>query len=289
MIIAALATLFQTIKRFAMFVLNQGRYVKVLGAYYDILQLEEHPEELNQAKANSISLENVEYQYPQSDLTALKDVSIDFKIGQKVAVVGHNGSGKTTFVSVILNLLKSQKGVLNTKGVVVSSLFQDFGCYQMTVRENVEMGIGGKKIADDELISILKKVDMYDFIMSKEKGLDSMLGQFEDGEELSKGQWQRLAIARLLANKDANVWILDEPTAYLDPIAEVEVYKLIFDLSENRLVFFVSHRLGFAKYSDRIIVLENGTIIEDGSHEDLTAKKNGRYAEMFESQRKWYT
>ena len=114
-----------------------------------------------------------------------------------------------------------------------------------------------------------------------------MLGQMQDGVELSKGQWQRLAIARLLANDDAKIWILDEPTAYLDPIAEVEVYNKIWQLSGDRLVFFISHRLGFAKNADYIIVIENGCIAEFGTHKELI-RKDGSYAKMFSAQKEWY-
>ncbi|MBQ6677778.1 MAG: ATP-binding cassette domain-containing protein, partial [Clostridia bacterium] len=111
----------------------------------------------------------------------------------------------------------------------------------------------------------------------------------EDGVELSKGQYQRLAIARLLANEDSNVWILDEPTAFLDPIAEIETYRHIFDLEGDRLVFFISHRLGFAKHADRIVVTEDGRIVEDGSHSELIARENSVYKKMFESQKEWYS
>ena len=114
-----------------------------------------------------------------------------------------------------------------------------------------------------------------------------MLGQLEDGIELSKGQWQRLVIGRLLADEDAKIWILDEPTAYLDPIAEVEMYRQIWKLSGDRLVFFISHRLGFAQNADRIIVVENGQLAESGSHEQLT-KTGGLYATMFRAQQEWY-
>ena len=104
---------------------------------------------------------------------------------------------------------------------------------------------------------------------------------------MSKGQWQRLAIARLLAQKDANVWILDEPTAYLDPIAEIEMYQYIFSLAEDRLVLFISHRLGFAKNADRIIVIAEGMIVQDGTHRELI-NTNGLYQEMYMAQKDWY-
>ena len=114
-----------------------------------------------------------------------------------------------------------------------------------------------------------------------------MLGQLDKGVELSKGQWQRLAIARLLADEEANVWVLDEPTAFLDPLAEIEMYRFIFSLAEDRLVFFISHRLGFAKNAERIIVINDGCVVEDGTY-GAYVDENGIYKEMFESQKKWY-
>lgn len=105
---------------------------------------------------------------------------------------------------------------------------------------------------------------------------------------MSKGQYQRLVLCRLLAREDANVWILDEPTAFLDPIAEIETYKFIFDLAGDRLVFFISHRLGFAKHADRIVVVKDGCIVEDGTHDDLLSYESGIYKEMFKSQLEWY-
>lgn len=135
----------------------------------------------------------------------------------------------------------------------------------------------------------MRKVELYDLIMSKPDGINTRLGQLEnDGIELSKGQWQRLAIARLLANEKAQVWVLDEPTAYLDPISEIEMYNFIMKLAGDRLVFFISHRLGFAKKADTIIVLDNGAIIEAGTHSELMSKLEGKYMQMYNLQCEWY-
>ena len=114
-----------------------------------------------------------------------------------------------------------------------------------------------------------------------------MLGQLGDGIDLSKGQWQRIAIARLLANPAAELWILDEPTAYLDPMTEIEIYRLIQELSGDRAVIFISHRLGFVRNADRIIVFEKGKVALSGKHAELM-EQGGIYAEMYESQKQWY-
>lgn len=260
MVVSLLVNLFYTIKRFTLFMLNDNWYVRILNCYYELLEFTEHNRNklsyINEDK--SIVMKNVKYKYIQSDFYALKDITVDFKKGEKIAVVGLNGSGKTTMVSIILSLLKNYEGEYGELNVSKTAIMQDFGQYQLTVKENIELGASGKPLPEAEIYDILKKVDLYDFILSKPEGIYTKLGQLENGIELSKGQWQKLAIARLLANKEANVWILDEPTAYLDPLAEIALYDFIFSISGDRLVFFISHRLGFARKADRIIVVDDG-------------------------------
>jgi len=167
------------------------------------------------------------------------------------------------------------------------AILQDFGQYQMSIKENIEIGCGGKSLSEVRVNEILKEVGLYDSVSSLPDGMYTKVGQLDTGVELSKGQWQRIAIGRLLANDNANVWILDEPTAYLDPLAEIQIYQLISDIAKDRLVFFISHRLGFAKKADRILVMDEGIVREEGTHNELM-KKNGLYAEMFSVQRDWY-
>ena len=169
-----------------------------------------------------------------------------------------------------------------------TAILQDFNQYQMSIKENIEIGCGGKELPDEKIYEILKKVELFDFVMEKTDGIHTKLGQLEDGIELSKGQWQRLAIARMLADEKANVWILDEPTAYLDPISEIDIYNLILNLSGDKLVFFISHRLGFAKNADIIVVIREGTIVETGKHSELMNIEDGIYARMYKSQSEWY-
>lgn len=287
MSISLLTSLFTTIKQFAVLMMHGNWYVKILDAYYDIMQLENIGRSSEQNKDASITLKSLQYQYPQSSQYALNKIDAQFEMGEKIAVVGHNGSGKTTLVSIILNLLKNFSGEYYTNQIRLTAIFQNFGQYQMTVKENIEMGCNGNKLSEERIKEILKMVGLYDFIMDKPDGINTMLGQLEQGVELSKGQWQRLALGRLLANEEANVWILDEPTAYLDPLAEIEMYNYIFQLAGPRLVFFISHRLGFAKMADRIMVIEDGKIAEEGTHNVLMTQK-GLYCKMFEAQQAWY-
>lgn len=290
MVIALLTNLFVTIKSFAMFLMNENWYVKVLDAYYEVMNLRKDikKEQIPLDSEYAIELKELRYRYTSAENCALNGVNLNFKKGEKIALVGENGSGKTTLISVLLGLLDRYEGIYGQTQTVFTSVLQDFGQYQMTVKENIEIGCGGKSLTEKVIDDILKKVGLYDFIASKPDGIHTKLGQLEEGVELSKGQWQRLAIGRLLANQEANVWILDEPTAYVDPLAEIDMYKLIFDLAGDRLVLFISHRLGFAKTADRILVVAHGTIAEQGTHQSLLAKTGGCYAQMYNAQKEWY-
>jgi len=170
----------------------------------------------------------------------------------------------------------------------IGMLTQDFGKYQMTIRENILYGQHPEIMNDDQLYKLLEMVGMKSTVQKLEKGLDTPLGQLENGIEFSMGQWQRIGIARLLANPERKIWILDEPTAYLDPIAEIEIYSLIKSLAGGRLVFFISHRLGYMRNVDVIWVLKNGHIVEKGTHEQLLQDK-GYYSDMYTAQADWYT
>lgn len=290
MVIALLTNLFVTIKNFAMFIMKENWYVKVLDAYYEIMNLRQNSEEkcVPLESKNAIELKELRYQYVHAEDYALRGVDLTLEKGEKIALVGENGSGKTTLISVLLGLLDKYEGSYGRTQLVFTSVLQDFGEYQMTVKENIEIGCGGKPLAVEVIDDILKKVGLYDFITSKPDGIYTKLGQLEEGVELSKGQWQRLAIGRLLANTEANVWVLDEPTAYVDPLAEIDMYKLIFDLAGDRLVLFISHRLGFAKNADRILVVAHGIIVEQGTHQSLLTKAGGYYAKMYKAQMEWY-
>ena len=303
MVIALLINLFSTLKQFSYFMLNRSFHVNVLQAYYEVFMLEEHiggdnvksedtftstVSTLEKVDSEFLKIRNLQYQYLQSPTKALKGIDLSVNPGEKIAIVGQNGSGKTTLISVILGLLKHYEGSYQHQNLHFSAVLQDFGQYQMSVRENIETGRGGRKLSDEKIWNILKQVELYEFFQGKPDGIDTRHGQLEAGEELSKGQWQRIAIARLLADEEANVWILDEPTAYLDPIAEIEMYRFIFRLAGNRTVFFISHRLGFARDADRIIVVEDGNIVEEGTHQALMRQSNSHYVRMYQAQKAWY-
>jgi len=268
------------------------RFIK---SYDEICELENAPPVSDKVVHSDIKLENIEYKYPQSEHKALAHLCFNIKKGEKIAIVGVNGSGKTTCTNLLLSLTDRYSGSINDGETgdkidlsnSVSCILQDFAQYQMTVKENIEAGFTGKQFSNDEILEILDKVGLKEIVLAFEKGANTPLGQLENGIELSKGQWQRLAIARLLANPETKIWILDEPTAYLDPIAEIEIYDMIYNLAGDRTVLFISHRLGFAKKADRIVLFDKGYIEEEGTHDKLINQK-GVYAEMYSNQEEWY-
>ncbi|MBL4937334.1 ABC transporter ATP-binding protein [Clostridium sp. YIM B02515] len=272
---------------------------KFVRSFFDILQLKEEQKiSCVRTVKGCINFEDISYSYPQSKTKALDAFNFKIRQGEKIAIVGHNGSGKTTFTNLLMALTDNFEGNIqlgknsNNNEIShlrnsVSCILQDFSQYQMTIRENIEAGNSDYNFSDGEIIELLQKVGLNEYVLSLPYGIYTKLGQLDDGIDLSKGQWQRLAIARLLANDKASIWILDEPTAYLDPISEIETYNLIYELAGDRTVLFISHRLGFAKKADRIVVFENGVIVEEGIHSELITL-NGRYAEMYRNQQEWY-
>lgn len=271
---------------------------KFIKSYDEINSYEEDNKISTEEKATNISFQDITYTYPQGKRYALKNLKLNIKSGEKLAVVGHNGSGKTTCTNLLMALTSPANGEiivdghkgLNSEAILrrsVSCILQDFAEYQMTIRENIEVGYENHDFSEEEIWTLLDKVGLKDRVENLPQGINTQLGQLEKGIELSKGQWQRLAIARLLANPQATLWILDEPTAYLDPISEIEIYDMIYSLAEDRTVLFISHRLGFAKRADRIVVFNDGKIAEEGVHRNLL-NQDGIYAKMYKNQESWY-
>ena len=300
MLFTILLQMFDVIKQYAGIVSRGNWYIRAIGDYFDIIDLSKKNFERQEIeKIDSISFENINYKYPQAVSGALSYCNVSFNKGEKIAIVGYNGSGKTTFVNLFMGLLEQYDGNIKINGKIIAKedllkysqnvacIFQDFKQYQMSIKQNVEIGNRFMSMSDEKVVEILKRVGLYDDVSCMKDGIYTQLGELNYGQELSMGQRQKLAIARLLANEKADVWILDEPTAYLDPVTEVESYNLIKSLAGDRLVLFISHRLGYAAQSDKIIVFNEGNIAESGSHVKLMAQK-GIYYKMFEIQKGWY-
>jgi len=256
-------------------------------SYNDLLTLEEDVKKSPDI-SKAIHFNRVDYTYPQSTKKALNDFNMHIFKGEKIAIVGKNGSGKTTCMNMLLSLMNPENGQVVGTENIISCINQDFSHYQMTIKENIIMGYPSKIISDNEIRSLLEKVGLKKEIEGLENGIYTNLGQLDKGIELSKGQWQRLAIARLMANPEATVWILDEPTAYLDPIIESKLYNIIYQLAGDRTVLFISHRLGFTRKADRILVFDDGQLVEQGNHNELITN-NKYYSQIYKIQKSWYS
>lgn len=272
----------------------------VYKSYLEIMDLDEDIENNNQYLPDKFTIEfkNVTFTYPQSENKALNDFNIKIHENEIIAIVGFNGSGKTTFVNLLTELTKKYQGEIIVNGKIIndemgtiknstSCIFQDFLQYSFTIKQNICLGNLEKDFTDEEIENILDKVGLLNYVKTLPNGINTMLGQIEKGVELSKGEWQRLAIARLLANEKSKIWVLDEPTAFLDPMGEIEIYNLIKSLRKDKTIIFISHRLGFSRQCDRILVFDKGRIVEDDTPENLM-NNNTLYKEMYDVQRKWY-
>ncbi|KQO17408.1 ABC transporter ATP-binding protein [Paenibacillus sp. Leaf72] len=243
-----------------------------------------------------IYVKNLYFSYSTGKYS-LENVSFEIKKGQKIAIVGHNGAGKSTLAKCLLGLYNPSQGEIYYDDLEirdierqsftkrVTSVFQDFVRYQLTLRENI--GFGNVEKMDDEALlnNSINKAGLEKKIFKK--GFDTQLGTiFNGGVDLSIGQWQKISLSRAFIS-EAEIIILDEPTAALDPITEVEVFDKFLELSGDKTAIFITHRLGSCKSADNILVLDNGKLIEQGTHEELV-KMNGEYAEMFKMQSEWY-
>ncbi|MCL2261929.1 MAG: ABC transporter ATP-binding protein/permease [Defluviitaleaceae bacterium] len=247
----------------------------------------------------NISFKNVTFTYPNGESPVLKDVSVQIKDGEKIAVVGENGSGKTTFINLLCGMYQPDRGeiAINDKSIFeylttvrrsISAVFQNFGRYEDTMMGNITLSDRNKPVIEEEILSIAKDMDFIDCISAQPDGLDEVLGTFsKHGNNLSGGQWQKLAICRAIYRDKAKIMILDEPTAALDPIAETNLYKNFGNLTGDKTTILISHRLGITSLVDRVIVFRAGRIVEDGSHAKLLAD-DGYYAELYNAQAKWY-
>ena len=247
----------------------------------------------------TIQFENVNFTYPNSTNKVLKNINVKIRSGEKIAIVGENGSGKSTFVSLICGMYEPDSGEVKVNDIMVkdnltavrrsiSAVFQDFGQYEATVRENITISDRKRNLSDYDLLELTKKTNTFEVVNSEPGMLDEEIGLFsKSGNNLSGGQWQKIAITRAAYRNKAKIMILDEPTSALDPIAEAQLYSDFTSLTEDKTTILISHRLGITSVVDRILVFKDGEIIEDGSHEELI-KNNGYYSKMYNAQAKWY-
>jgi len=264
----------------------------------DDLNREDNQYKANLNKAPSIEFKNVSFKYGENEDYVLKDFNLKISPGEKIALVGVNGAGKTTIVSLLMRLLKPTDGEILVNGVsqdeyniydyysLFSTVFQDIYMMPDTILNNITSGEENPDMK--KVYKALKDVRLLDFVNSLPEKENTYLVRTsrENAIDLSGGQAQRLLLAKALY-KGGPISILDEPTAALDPIAESEIYEEYNDMTENKTAMFISHRLASTKFCNRILFLENGEIIEEGTHEELMAK-NEKYSEMFEIQSHYY-
>ncbi len=246
-------------------------------------------------RPSSVQLDGVRYVYPAAVAESLRGVSIDLRAGRVVAIVGPNGSGKSTLAKIVCGLLPPHGGRVLWDGVDVSTVdpaelrrhvapvFQDFTRFEHTVREAIAFGDIAEAIDDDRVREAARRAGVSQFVERLPLGYATRLSTaYRDGVELSVGQWQRMAIARAFY-RDAAVVVMDEPAASLDPRAEHELVERLHELGKHRTVLYVSHRFATVRRADEIVVLFEGEVIEQGSHEELMAR-GGMYAELYEIQ-----
>lgn len=246
-----------------------------------------------------IEFKNVSFKYPKTDKYIYKNLSLKIKKGQRLAIVGINGAGKTTFVKLLCRLYEPTSGEILINGVnikdfskeeyykILSVVFQDIKTFAFTVAENVSLE-NLEEVDREKVLHCIEKAGVGDKINSLQKGIDTSLLKILDGEgvELSGGENQKLALARALY-KNGKIVILDEPTSALDAVAEYNIYKGFDELIGDKTAIYISHRLASTKFCDVIAFFENGEIVEYGTHEELL-KKNGKYSDMFNIQAQYY-
>ncbi|MBD2576264.1 ABC transporter ATP-binding protein [Oscillatoria sp. FACHB-1406] len=249
---------------------------------------------------DGIRFENVSFTYPGSESTALNNLSFHLKPGEKLAIVGKNGSGKTTLIKLLGRLYEPTQGRILLDGLDVqdwdlqvlhqriSVIFQDFARYQFPVGENIGVGDVQHLENTERWDSAATKGMAKPFIETMPQGFQTQLGRwFKSGVELSGGQWQKIALSRAFMRESADILVLDEPTAAMDAEAEAEMFSRLLELANRQMVFLISHRFSTVRMADWIIVLENGEILEQGTHESLLEQR-GRYQHLFSLQAAGY-
>jgi ATP-binding cassette subfamily B protein len=252
---------------------------------------------------HSLSFESVRFAYPGNERPVLAGLDLTIEAGRSLAIVGLNGAGKTTLVKLLARLYEPDAGRITVDGIDVRELparawqrrigaiFQDFVHYELPLRDNVAFGAPERADDEESIRSALARVGALEFAEALPAGLDTPLSRkVEGGTELSGGQWQRVAIARALfaIEGGASVLVLDEPTANLDVRAEAEFFERFLELTEGLTTIVISHRFSTVRRAQRIVVLEEGTLIEDGTHDELLAL-GGRYSELFHLQAARFT
>lgn len=286
-------------------------YQEYLGCLADLRQLCDLPEqyycceeENRVSSTHSFKIlkgENLVFRYPEQEKPVLDGLNFTFSIGKNYALVGENGCGKTTLIKLLMGFYRPESGTITIDGENIqemefaklqrfySAVFQDFNRYSSTIKENIVISDRKQNEPNSAIQQAAQKADLDTWIRSCTDAYDTKLGNLEEGGiDLSGGQWQRLSIARMLYRK-ASIYIWDEPTAAMDPLTESRLYTAFLKKRSNQCTnLFVTHRLGAAVSADEICVMENGKLVEQGSHTELMKKTDGLYRRMFLAQKGMY-
>lgn len=257
------------------------------------------PRAIPSGPIDGIEFDDVTFSYPGGTEPAIAALSLQIRSGELIALVGENGAGKSTLVKLLLRFYDVDHGSVHVGGVDlrdldpgalrsrIGVLFQDYANYELTIRENVVMGRPNGKKDDERVMEALRRSRSEWLVKKMPKGLDSRVGRlFEGGHDLSGGEWQRLALARIMY-RDADIWILDEPTSSLDPEAEAGIFAELKENLRGRIGIVISHRFSTVRIADRIAVIDDGRVTELGTHDELL-RADGRYAQLFELQAAGY-
>jgi len=275
--------------------LQMLEYLDPFMEFVSLPEAKEYGGELKmEDEINSISFKNISFKYPGNDKYVLKDISFDINAGEKISIVGLNGAGKTTLIKLLCRLYEPNSGEIFVNGhniydyeyesymEKIAVIFQDYKLFAFTIGENITC----EEYSEDENITeLIEEVGLGEKISSLPKGLNSLMGKAYDNEgiELSGGEEQKVAIARALY-KDAPLIILDEPTSALDPLAEAEIYEHFNSMVENKTAIYISHRMSSSTFSDRILLIENGGVVDFDSHANLMKKEDSLYYKLFMAQ-----
>lgn len=281
---------------------NNAPFVKLFFEYMDLPNVMYQGSLTTEKRSDNkyaVEFRNVSFKYPGTDVWALRNVSMKFKNGQRLAVVGKNGSGKTTFIKLLCRLYDPTEGEILLNGIdirkydyhdymgIFSVVFQDFKLFPYTIGQNVA---SARQYDANRVKDCLVKAGFGERLAEMEAGTETYLykDRSDDGINISGGEAQKIAIARALY-KESPFIILDEPTAALDPIAEAEIYSKFNDIVGDRTAIYISHRLSSCRFCDEIVVFDEGAVIQHGTHEALVADTGGRYYELWNAQAQYYT
>jgi ATP-binding cassette subfamily B protein len=305
LVIGAFTAVSGTLGNISSTFLSVDQHTTFLDDYFSFLAIEPlvpvpaAPHAVPARGIDAIEFDNVTFSYSGGTDPAVAGLSLRIRRGELIALVGENGAGKSTLVKLLLRFYDVDRGAVRIGGVDIRNmapealrsrigvLFQDYASYELSIRENVAMGRPDGPVDDERVLEALRDSRSEWLVKKMPNGLDSKVGRlFEGGHDLSGGEWQRLALARIMY-RDADIWILDEPTSSLDPEAEAAIFAELKENLEGRIGIVISHRFSTVRIADRIAVMVDGRVAELGTHEELL-RAGGRYAELFELQAAGY-